>query len=102
MNYSDASGRDWDENTHLNKFNIPLLHVPYPEPSNFHAFHRLTTHEVFQTAIQEQESNRSEDEHDDIPYMNFQLDAESDLAGDLQYCLQDKRLHPAVMCQDFW
>ena len=54
------------------------------------------THSIFQhfwTAVQEPESDRSEHEHEDIPYTKFSLDAESDSAGDLQYCLQDERLH---------
>ena len=92
MNYSDMSGHDWDEDTHLSGLNIPLSYTPSPEHGNSHVSHRPTTREVFQTVAQETESERSDNEHEETPYMEFQLDAESSLAGDNHCCLQDERL----------
>jgi len=114
MNHSDVSGHDWDENTYLHAFEIPLSCSPPPEPSPSHVSHGPEACTLFQTVAQEIGSETSEDKHDEIQdkvyqdtYVHFKPDVKSDSTNSdieeeakAQFSLQDKRLHLAEEAQD--
>ena len=83
--YSDASGCDRDEFTYLDDSIVPLSYFSSPEPGPSCMSRHPGACTVFQTAAQETDGERSEDEHGEIEnklyqdtYVSFEPDAESD------------------------
>jgi len=130
MNYGDTSRHYQDETTYSHEFTTPLSHSPSHEPSPSCVSHHpgayfnmndggMSRHDqdknaIFQSVDQETNSERSEDEHEEIQdkryqetYVCFRPNVESnsgnsnsDTEEDIHYQLVDKRLHPAEESQE--